>query len=504
MSHEVSFHASTSPCAGLCVCMGAKGYIPDLQTYLSTAEKFDYVPLYSRMPIPNLNPVQLFAELNPIPPACLLESLTGKENGRYSIIARQALKFLQDPPGKRRTASSLQAFLETTRVPRLDFPFFYGGVMACWSYDQSLLEMDLRPKGDKLAGDYFFMPGEVLVYDRNLQELTVILWRASDEISLNSFAGDCRHIKDLLDLAQSCCGECPQEKNAETRMLNLEGFRVNIEADEYCSMVEQAKEFIQAGDVLQVVLARRWEKPSSADPWKVYQQLRRLNPSPYMFYLYLPEFTLMGSSPEMMVKVEEGLIKTRPIAGTRKFTGNRSEDLVLEKELIEDEKERAEHLMLVDLACSELGQISTPESIRVSHLMQVERYSHVMHLVSTVEGKLKKGLDALEGFKACFPAGTLTGAPKRRAMEIIAMLEKEDRGVYGGAIGYVAFNGNLDSCITIRSILCRQGLYTLQSGAGIIDKSIPAREEQETFNKARALMIAISLAELEERGHETR
>jgi anthranilate synthase component I len=262
----------------------------------------------------------------------------------------------------------------------------------------------------------------------------------------------------------------------------------------FMAKVEKAKEYISAGDVIQVVLSRRRAFAAKADPLEIYRALRRINPSPYMYFLKDGKTQVVGSSPEMLVRLEGRRAETRPIAGTRRRSADAAADLALEKELLADAKERAEHLMLVDLSRNDLGRVCRPGTVRVPDFMFVERYSHVMHLVSSVVGELAPEYDALDLFRAVFPAGTLSGAPKIRAMEIIEELEESRRGLYGGAVGYFSYTGNMDMAITIRTLLLRGGRGVLQAGAGIVADSDPAAEYQETDNKAQAVLSALRAA----------
>jgi anthranilate synthase component 1 len=264
----------------------------------------------------------------------------------------------------------------------------------------------------------------------------------------------------------------------------------------YEEKVRAAKEYIAAGDAFQIVLSQRFSRQTSASPFTIYRALRALNPSPYMFFLRFNEdFCLIGASPEMMVRLEDGLAMVRPIAGTRPRGTNDQEDNRLAEELLADEKERAEHVMLVDLGRNDLGRVCDYGTVRVPEMMYVEKYSHVMHIVSQVQGRLRQGMSAFDLLRATFPAGTLSGAPKVRAMEIIEELEGTRRGPYGGAVGYFSFDGSMDTCITIRTIMMRGRTVYYQAGAGIVADSDPAREYEETVNKARAVALAVKHAE---------
>jgi anthranilate synthase component 1 len=271
--------------------------------------------------------------------------------------------------------------------------------------------------------------------------------------------------------------------------------RSNLSPEQYEAMVQRAKDYIVAGDVIQVVLAQRFECPLRAHPFNIYRCLRTVNPSPYMFYLRLGGHTLIGSSPEVMVRLEGREITVRPIAGTRPRGTEERRDSELERELTSDPKEIAEHIMLVDLGRNDVGRVAKTGTVEVTKQMYVERYSHVMHLVSNVRGELINGKDCFDAFRATFPAGTLTGAPKIRAMEIIEELEPVRRAVYGGAVGYFSFSGNMDTCITIRTILVKDGRIYIQAGAGIVADSDPEREHAECVNKSRAMIQAVRLAE---------
>lgn len=495
MSRYEYDYTSTLNRAGFYLPVSGMPVFPDEETFARMSGEYDYIPLYAHIKIKDFNIVGLFKSINPTPPACLLESLSGNDNGRYSIMASESAHVisssLNDPQGM----IPIREFLAGTRVPLLDFPFYSGGLIGYWSYEEALRFQDLKSNKNGFTEQYFFMPSEIMVYDRHLGVLTVIVWTPAGMAGENGFQRVCARLDALLTQACNCRIESEEGKSLRNP-LNLDHeFKVNIEKDEFCNRVAQAKEHIRQGDIFQVVLSRRWQKQSTADPWDVYLNLRTINPSPYMFYFHLPEFVLMGASPEMQVKVEKGRIKSRPIAGTRKVTGDVDIDAILAEELLADEKEKAEHLMLVDLSRNDVGRVSSSGSVKVSDFMILEKYSHVVHIVSTVEGEVKSEVDALEAFQACFPAGTLSGAPKRKAMEIIDELEDDPRGPYGGAAGFIDFNSYLDSCITIRSILYKNGSYYLQSGAGIVADSIPEMEHEETLHKARVLMLAIKEAE---------
>jgi anthranilate synthase component 1 len=276
--------------------------------------------------------------------------------------------------------------------------------------------------------------------------------------------------------------------------------RSNFTKSTFKNIVRRAKTYIRRGDIIQVVLSQRFQVKIHKDHFDIYRALRNINPSPYMFFLQFKEVTLIGSSPEMLVRCEDGVVQTRPIAGTRLRGKNEDEDRKLERELLNDAKEKAEHIMLVDLGRNDLGRISRPGHVRVSEFMSVERYSHVMHLVSEVRGLLDKRYNIYDVLRACFPAGTVSGSPKIRAMEIIDELENTRRGHYAGCVGYFSFSHNMDTCITIRTIVAKGDTAYIQSGAGIVADSVPEREYRESVNKAKALLEAIGMGNKKTKG----
>jgi anthranilate synthase component 1 len=273
-------------------------------------------------------------------------------------------------------------------------------------------------------------------------------------------------------------------------------FSSNFSKDDFEAKVRKIQEYIAAGEAIQVVLSQRLAQPTEVAPFDIYRALRTINPSPYMFFLDFTDFHIIGASPEVLVRVDDGKVMTRPLAGTKPRGKNSADDVRLEQELRSDEKERAEHIMLVDLGRNDIGHVSEPGTVDVSDLMDVERYSHVMHLVTHVQGKLRRDVDVFDVLRACFPAGTVSGAPKIRAMEIIAELETEKRGPYAGAAGYISFSGNMDMAIAIRTMVMKNGIAYTQAGCGIVYDSVPEREYEETMSKARALLKAIDQAEM--------
>ncbi len=382
-------------------------------------------------------------------------------------------------------------------MPVAGLPRFYGGAVGYVAYDAVRFFEELPatlPDPLGLPELYFIVPESLLVFDTVAQSIKVVV-----NVDLRDPQTDPRA---AYDAAVARIDELVARLAAPLTMPDAlpatgEGLPVtpNMSAKEYGAIVERAKEYIRAGDIIQVVLAQRLETPLRAVPFNIYRALRTVNPSPYMFYLKLGEQTLVGSSPEVMARVEDGELTVRPIAGTSPRGTQEMEDRELERKLLADPKEIAEHIMLLDLGRNDVGRVSEIGSVAVTERLVIERYSHVMHIVSNVRGKLAGGRDCFDAFRATFPAGTLSGAPKIRAMEIIEELEPVRRGVYGGAVGYFGFDGAMDTCIAIRTMLIRNDTVYLQAGAGIVADSDPEREHAECLNKARGLLQALKRAE---------
>ncbi len=450
-----------------------------------------------------LTPVSAFLRVSAASDrAFLLESVEGGERtARYSFIG-------VDP--SRSFDGSFCGFKEAfppIRPAHPELPPFTGGAVGSFSYEM-IRELERIPNRFPEAEDLppvsmDFYP-TVLAFDHlrhqiivmshesreKVEEIEARLDRPSPQEHIHGRSGDATASEDAGNDLQ-----------AEDKVWNgggeIPGNRVRAlsSAEAYCAAVDRAKEYIRAGDIFQVVLSQVFEMDFRGDPLNVYRALRYINPSPYMFFLKRGRRCTAGASPEMLIRVEGRELVYRPIAGTRPRGRDPESDRRLERELLSDEKERAEHLMLVDLGRIDLGRVSEFGQVRVEQMMFVERYSHVMHLVSDLKGRLKPGLDRFDALASCFPAGTLSGAPKIRAVEIIEELEPFHRGVYGGAIGYLDYSGNLDTCIAIRTIMLEDGKARIQAGAGIVADSVPERENLECHNKARALVHAVRLAE---------
>ncbi|HHP50315.1 MAG TPA: anthranilate synthase component I, partial [Moorella mulderi] len=383
---------------------------------------------------------------------------------------------------------ALKHLVQDLTLPLKVGPRFCGGLVGYLAYDLVHYLENIPPPSEDdwdLPEIYMILPRIFLVYDHLLRKLLVGCLAPSSE-GLKGYREAVDRIRSLMEALQA-----PLDSNRDGGF-TCGPLQTDMSPEEFLSKVRRAKEYIQEENVLQIVLAQRFTLPFQGNPFSVYRRLRSLNPSPYMFYLHFPEVQLVGSSPEMLVRVEDREIQYNPIAGTRPRGRTREEERRLREELVSSEKDRLEHLMLLDLARNDVGKVAAPGTLRISRQMEVELYSHVMHLVSTLKATLAPGKEPLDALWACFPAGTVTGAPKIKAMEIIAELEPVARGPYGGAVGYLSLNGNLDTCITIRTIIFHRGRAVVQAGAGIVADSSPGGEYQETLNKAQALLQVLT------------
>jgi anthranilate synthase component 1 len=383
-------------------------------------------------------------------------------------------------------------------------PPFQGGAVGYLAYDmvRHMERLPSRTTDDLHLPDMVFMFTDTMLVFDNLRHRLLVIANARidgrDQAALDQ-AYDRAAVRIGMQLAKLARPARPPATlglvpHGPLLALGEEGFASTMDEPAFTEAVRQAKEFIAAGDAYQIVLSRRLDTPLPADPFTVYRALRTINPSPYLFYLRLGETTIVGSSPEVLVRLEDDRVEVRPIAGTSPRGATEERDRAIAEALLADPKERAEHVMLVDLGRNDVGRVATLGSVKVTEFMGIERYSHVMHLVSHVIGSLAPGKDALDVLQACFPAGTLSGAPKIRAMEIIDALEPTRRGPYGGAVGYISYAGTLDSCITIRTIVCHHGRASIQVGAGIVADSDPKAEWLETCSKARGLVLALRMA----------
>jgi anthranilate synthase component I len=476
----------------------------DFEAYERLSDKGGLVPVYREMPGDLLTPVSAFLALTERSTrAFLLESVVGGERiARYSFLGRDPVATLEargpevweeGPEGARRLEGDLFTALRqrlgrsAVEVPRL--PRFTGGAVGYLTYDAiRLFERipDRHPAPQHPIAS-FSLYRSLVAFDHVLQRVVLI---ADVEPGRRAAYDAGQAVLDALeeDLRRA---HPPARARGSARVTAAGGLG---DGAAYRQAVGQAKEYIAKGDIFQVVLSRQQAVACPHDPFAVYRALRMVNPSPYMYFLKEGRRAIAGASPEMLVRVEGGRAETRPLAGTRRRGETAEDDERLERELLADEKERAEHLMLVDLGRNDLGRVCRFRSVEVPELMSVERYSHVSHLMSSVTGELAEGKDALDALAATFPAGTLSGAPKIRAMEIIDELEPRRRGLYGGALGYVDLRGNLDFCIAIRTLVLEEGRATVQAGAGIVADSDPEAEQRETEAKAEALLEALRLA----------
>jgi anthranilate synthase component 1 len=488
-------------------------HTPDFETFTKLAKKGNLIPVYREILADTETPVTALMKLADRPHLFLLESVEGGEKwGRYSFLGADLLAIFrvrgneivieEDGTVQRRPHGGdplrfLKELLGRYQpVPVEGLPRFSGGAVGFLGYDMVRYFEKLpagAAEGVPTDDAVFMITDSLVVFDNVRHTIKVVACAVTDgEEDLRPvYEKTLLRIDAMTDLLKA---PRPFKPSAAIRKDALP-FRSDMAPDAFQSMVVRAKEYIAAGDIIQVVLSQRFQRDSTADPVDLYRALRHVNPSPYLFFLRLQEMHLIGSSPEVMVRLEEGIAELKPIAGTRRRGKNEQEDRRLADELLQDPKERAEHVMLVDLGRNDLGRIARIGSVQVGQLMAVERYSHVMHLVSDIQAQIAPEKDCFDVLRATFPAGTLSGAPKIRAMEIIAELEPSRRGPYGGAVGYFSYDGNMDFCITIRTMLIRDGKIFIQAGAGIVADSDPETEYKETLGKAEGMVQAVRLAE---------
>jgi anthranilate synthase component 1 len=482
---------------------------PDKKEFERLARDYDVVPVVLELTSDTVTPFTVYSHLaaggrN----AFLLESVEGGERAaRFSFVGADPFRVVEIRngtvfvDGAPREGDALQQLREATDLGRVapveGLPPFAGGAMGYIGYDAVRLVEDIPDSGHDEGGlpeAWFGLYDGVVALDRARQRLLlVVAARIRDDAGAAWAAANNRLIQLHRALLVGVEGSRPHVIPPAAD--DWQDWKATPSEDEYMAAVSNAREHILAGDIFQVVLSRRWRKMPRCTAAEIYRMLRLTNPSPYMFLFDTGQARILGSSPEMLVRVTGDEVATCPIAGTRRRDPDRAEDLRLEEELKADPKELAEHVMLVDLGRNDIGRVADPGTVRVAREMEVERYSHVMHLVSEVQGRLRSDLDAWDALFACFPAGTLSGAPKVRAMEIIDDLEEVRRGVYGGAIGYRNLNGDLDSCIAIRTLVERGGSVQIQAGAGIVYDSVPSSELAECAAKAGALVQAVAMAE---------
>ncbi|MFA5257330.1 MAG: anthranilate synthase component I [Opitutales bacterium] len=492
--------------------------LPARERFIELAAQGNLIPVYCDLMADLETPVSVYAKLHAASgSAFMLESIEGGTVlNRYSFIGCQPRKTIECRIGGLTTVSNRIGETETFPTPadpleviekemagcRMvqlpDMPRFVGGAVGFISYEYiSCIEPSVpRPASDpeQMPVLHFMIADTLVIFDRVRQTLRLLINAevSGDSCPDTAYDRACEGLERLVTLLRA------PRKVVPAPVVEVEAPALlpsNMRKEQFEAMVENVKEYIRAGDVIQVVGSQRFERSFDHSPLDLYRALRLVNPSPYMF-LYDPgPFALVGASPEVHVRLADGVAAMRPIAGTRPRDADIEKDLALERDLLADEKEKAEHLMLVDLARNDLGRVCKPGSITVPEFMVVERYSHVMHIVSQVEGRIGEGQNACDLMRATFPAGTVSGAPKIRAMQIIAEQEKEQRGPYAGAVTYFSYDGNLDSCIAIRTALIKDGRIFVQSGAGLVADSVPSSEYTESLNKAGAMFKAVVMAE---------
>lgn len=469
------------------------------------------VPVWAEFIADTMTPISIFSAFAEQKGCFLLESVEkGTKWGRYSFIGLHPSALLEFKDGMLRVegpayrampcrdpVAYLRHLMQERRHPIIkDLPRFTGGCVGYFAYDIVRLFEPLpnAPPDDlSLPDAHFIVSDELIVYDHLKQRVIIIVNVNVEHEGETAYDRAIAKINLIYDAIST-----PTSSTIPVISDEIDGdmgLITNVSQQQYVEWVKKAKRYIAEGDIFQVVLSQRYEMPADMHPFDAYRALRTLNPSPYMYYFNFGDYQIVGSSPESLVRVEGTTVETCPIAGTRPRGHTPEQDAMLEADLLSDEKERAEHVMLVDLGRNDVGKVSQYGTVKVEDLMHVEKYSHVMHLVTNVKGQMKEGADAFDALVACLPAGTVSGAPKVRAMQIIDELENVRRGPYAGALGYIGYNGNMDVCITIRTAIFKNGKAYVQAGAGIVADSVPEREYVETANKAKALLQAIKSVE---------
>jgi len=488
-------------------------YYPDFCHFAQLAAPGALVPIYRQLLADTLTPVAAFRKVEDPDYAFLLESVVGGERiAQYSFVGsrpfatfvarRDSVTITQG--GKERTFksanpfTSLQEYISSVKfVHPGNLPRFCSGAVGYAAYDSVRYVENLPKSPPDVLGVpdmYFAFYDSMYIFDHINNTVKVLACADTSKSSAReAYDLACRRIDQMVD-ALLTPTVILSDDISSTGPVEL-SYTSNFTRDAYCRAVERVKEYIYAGDIFQIVLSQRLTAETTAEPFNIYRTLRMVNPSPYMFYLKLKGLKLIGSSPEVMVRVEGDKITLRPIAGTRPRGKTPEEDQALAAELLADEKERAEHVMLVDLGRNDVGRTARYGTVKVDECMLIERFSHVMHITSNITGQLRPGQTALDTLQSCLPAGTVSGAPKVRAMQIIDEFEPTRRGCYAGAVGYIDFAGNMDTCIALRTIVYLDGKAHVQAGGGIVADSVPANEYEESLNKARALLKAIEIAQ---------
>src|SRR5262245_37746148 len=501
-------------------------YRPSFEEFVALARGHSLVPVYRQLVGDTLTPVSAFCKVQVEGPAFLFESVVGGERlGRYSFLGSDPFLTLSASDravtvtqGRSMSTSNeadplrfLEELLTKYQAPHVPgLPRFCGGAVGYAGYDtvRYVERLPNPPADDRGLPDLCFALYDRMVIFDHVNKTVLAVAHAhvaagsrqqaagSEDELRQSYEAACRRVDQLVErLQQGYAGLQLTDVDADRRSPVSLPYKSNFTRQAFEAAVEKAKEYIQAGDIFQVVLSQRLQTETRARPFDIYRTLRVVNPSPFMFYLDAGPLRLVGSSPEIMARVEGGVLTVRPLAGTRPRGRTEEEDQRLAAELVVDPKERAEHIMLVDLGRNDVGRVAQFGSVELQDVLSVERYSHVMHLCSSVTGRLLDGKTAFDALRSCLPAGTLSGAPKVRAMEIIDELEPHRRGPYGGAVGYFDFSGNMDTCIALRTLVLKGQTAYLQAGAGIVADSVPSAEYEETLSKAMGLLRAIELAE---------
>ncbi len=501
-------------------------HYPDFEAFRALARDADLVPVYRRLTSDALSPVTAFHRIDSGRCACLFESVVGGEKvGRYSFLATEPF-FEIEAYGNRVTTNAytgvsaagtptlatrqhqcdnpldeVRRHVEAVRAVHLpELPPFCGGAVGYAGYDtvRYFEHLPNAPPDDRQVPDLAFaFYDQMVVFDNVSKSIVVVVMARIDRHGGDAHAAyrdACRRVDGLVEQLSTPRSDI-QPVDISFGGEPAIAYESNFTQAAFEQAVRKCVEYIHDGDIFQVVISQRLTVPIRSHPFQVYRMLRVINPSPFMFYVRTPSVTLVGSSPEIMVRVVDGKIITRPLAGTRRRGATEEEDRLLAAELLADPKERAEHVMLVDLGRNDVGRVAQYRTVTLSDVMTIERYSHVMHITSNVSGRLRPECSAFDALQACVPAGTVSGAPKVRAMEIIDEIEPHRRGPYAGAVGYVDFAGNMDTCIALRTIVVQDERAYVQAGAGIVADSVPANEWNETLNKARGLLKAIELAE---------
>jgi anthranilate synthase component 1 len=492
-------------------------YLPDFETFSNAARDVDLVPVYRRLVSDSLTPVTAFHKIDTGGCSCLFESVIGGERvGRYSFLAAEPYMLLEafHDQVNVTTSAGCEEFQSDDPLAELerlvrgvsaatleDLPPFTSGAVGYAGYDVVRYSENLSnaPDDDRHLPDLSFsFYDQMVVFDHITKTIVVVAMAHVTQGDLEAAYDDaCQRVDALVDQL-SKEKEPLQMADIDTSGEVRVSYHSNFQRNDFENAVRKCVDYIRAGDIFQVVISQRLDLPITAHPFEIYRTLRVVNPSPFMFYMRSSHAVLVGSSPEVMVRVEGGTVTVRPLAGTRKRGITEEEDQRLAADLLADPKELAEHVMLVDLGRNDVGRIARYRSVTLSDTMTIERYSHVMHITSNVSGELQEGKTAFDALRACLPAGTVSGAPKVRAMEIIDEIEPHRRGPYAGAVGYVDFGGNMDTCIALRTLIVKEGRAYVQAGAGIVADSVPENEYQETLNKAHGLLKAIEITEQRE------